>query len=148
VAQYDVHEGIESTLRIAHNQIKHRAVRKHFGALPKISCSPSQINQVLLNLLSNAAQATSETEGAIDITTRMAGDKQVAIEVADNGHGIPAEVMPRLFEPFFTTKAPGKGTGLGLAISYKIVQNHGGRLEAQSTPGAGTRFTMTLPVSA
>jgi signal transduction histidine kinase len=148
VAQYDVHEGIESTLRIAHNQIKHRTVRRHFGALPKISCSPSQINQVLLNLLSNAAQATSETEGAIDITTRMDGEKRVAIEVADNGHGIPAEVMPRLFEPFFTTKAPGKGTGLGLAISYKIVQNHGGQLQAQSTPGKGTRFTMTLPVGA
>ncbi|HEY6820988.1 MAG TPA: ATP-binding protein [Burkholderiales bacterium] len=148
VAQYDVHEGIESTLRIAHNQIKHRTVRKHFGALPKISCSPSQINQVLLNLLSNAAQATSETDGAIDITTRMDGEKQIAIEVADNGHGIPAEVMPRLFEPFFTTKAPGKGTGLGLAISYKIVQNHGGRLDAQSSPGKGTRFTVTLPVGA
>ncbi|HZQ71789.1 MAG TPA: ATP-binding protein [Burkholderiales bacterium] len=147
-SQYDLHEGIESTLRIAHNQIKHRTVRRHFGALPKISCSPSQINQVLLNLLSNAAQATSETDGAIDITTRAAGDKEVAVEIADNGQGIAPEHMKRLFEPFFTTKAPGKGTGLGLAISYKIVQNHGGRLEAQSEPGKGTRFTMILPVGA
>jgi signal transduction histidine kinase len=147
-SQYDLHEGIESTLRIAHNQIKHRTVRRHFGALPKISCSPSQINQVLLNLLSNAAQATSETEGAIDITTRASGDKEVAVEIADNGQGIAPEHMKRLFEPFFTTKAPGKGTGLGLAISYKIVQNHGGRLEVQSEPGKGTRFTMILPVAA
>ena len=146
VAQYDLEEGIESTLRIAHNHIKHRTVRKHFARLPKISCSPSQINQVLLNLLSNAAQATPENGGTIDITTRANGAKEVAVEVADNGHGIPADVVPKIFEPFFTTKEPGKGTGLGLAISYKIVQNHGGRLEVDSTPGRGTRFTMILPV--
>jgi len=102
---------------------------------------------VLLNLISNAAQATPESGGTIDITTRMNGDKEIAVEVADNGHGIPAEIMPRIFEPFFTTKAPGKGTGLGLAISYKIMQNHGGRLEVKSAPGQGTRFTMVLPAA-
>ena len=145
VAQFDIHEGIESTLRIAHNQVKHRTVRKHYGALPKVSCSPSQINQVLLNLISNAAQATPESSGTIDITTRMSGDREIAVEIADNGPGIPAEVLPHIFEPFFTTKAPGKGTGLGLAISYKIMQNHGGRLEVKSAPGQGARFTMVLP---
>ena len=70
----------------------------------------------------------------------------VAVEVADNGHGIPADVLPKIFDPFFTTKAVGKGTGLGLSICHKIVENHGGRLEVQSKPGAGTRFTVVLPV--
>ena len=76
----------------------------------------------------------------------MRGPAHVAIEVADNGSGIPAEVMPKIFDPFFTTKAVGKGTGLGLSICYKIAQSHGGKLEVQSTPGAGARFTLVLPL--
>jgi two-component system, NtrC family, sensor kinase len=69
------------------------------------------------------------------------------VEVADNGSGIPADVLPKIFDPFFTTKAVGKGTGLGLSVSYKIIENHGGKLEVQSKPGAGTRFTVVLPIN-
>jgi two-component system NtrC family sensor kinase len=146
VSDYDLHEGIESTLRIGHARLLKRAVRKEFGKIPRVTCSPSQINQVILNLLSNAAQATRDDEGTIIVRTAMRDAGHVAVEVTDNGHGIPAEVLPKIFDPFFTTKPVGKGTGLGLSICYKIVQNHGGRLEVQSKPGVGTRFTMVLPV--
>ena len=147
VAEYDLHEGIESTIRIAHNQLKHRTVRKVFGELPRVSCSPSQINQVILNLLTNAAQATSDKDGTIIVRTGRRGANEVTVQVADNGQGIPEAVLPKIFDPFFTTKEVGKGTGLGLSISYKIVESHGGRLEVQSKPGVGTRFTIILPVT-
>jgi signal transduction histidine kinase len=148
VAEYDLHEGIESTIRIAFAQLQNRVVRKEFGKIPRISCSPSQINQVILNLLANAAQATKDGEGTIIVRTGMRGAAQVALEVADNGHGIPPDVLPKIFDPFFTTKAIGKGTGLGLSICYKIAENHGGKLEVQSRVGMGTRFTLLLPVQA
>jgi signal transduction histidine kinase len=105
------------------------------------------VNQVLLNLIVNATQATPEN-GIIAIRTAMRDERHVALEVADNGAGIPADVLPRIFDPFFTTKGPGKGTGLGLSICYKIVQDHGGTLEVSSSPGAGSCFTMVLPVAA
>jgi signal transduction histidine kinase len=146
VADYDLHEGIESTIRIGHAQLRKRNLRKEFGRIPRVTCSPSQINQVLLNLLANAAQATKDGEGTIVVKTGMRDAAHVAVEVADNGHGIPAEVLPKIFDPFFTTKTVGKGTGLGLSICYRIVANHGGKLEVQSRPGAGTRFIMVLPV--
>ena len=101
---------------------------------------------MILNLLSNAAQATRDGDGTITVRTGMRDAAHVAVEVADNGHGIPADVLPKIFDPFFTTKEVGKGTGLGLSICYKIVENHGGKLEVQSKPGAGTRFTVVLPV--
>jgi signal transduction histidine kinase len=145
VAQYNLHEGIESTLRIAQHKIGKRTVKKTFGEIPAVTCSPSQINQVLLNLIVNAAQATQEAGGAIAVRTKMRDAQNVAIEVADNGHGIPADVLPHIFEPFFTTKSAGKGTGLGLSICYKIVESHGGKLEVQSEAGTGTRFTVVLP---
>jgi two-component system, NtrC family, sensor kinase len=145
VAAYDLHEGVESTLRIARQQLGARTVNKSLGNIPLVSCAPSQINQVLLNLLVNAAHATKEQGGVIGIRTQVRDDKWVAIDVADNGHGIAPEVLPKIFDPFFTTKEVGKGTGLGLSISYKIAQDHGGRLEVQSRPGAGTRFTLLLP---
>jgi signal transduction histidine kinase len=146
VADFDLHDGIESSIRIGHAQLQNRIVRKEFGKIPLVSCSPSQINQVVLNLLSNAAQATKEGEGTITVRTGMRDAGHVAVEIADNGHGIPAEVLPKIFDPFFTTKAVGKGTGLGLSICYKIVENHGGKLEVQSKPGLGTRFILVLPV--
>jgi signal transduction histidine kinase len=145
VAQVDLHEGIESTLRIAQHQIGKREVKKAYGQIPRVTCSPSQVNQVILNLVVNAAQATPEAGGQIGIRTSLKDAAHVAIDVADNGHGIPPEVLPRIFDPFFTTKDVGKGTGLGLAICYKIVEDHGGRLEVQSKPG-NTRFTVILPV--
>jgi signal transduction histidine kinase len=146
VADYDLHEGIESVIRIGHAQLDKRTVQREFGQIPPVSCSPSQINQVILNLLSNAAQATKDGQGVIAVRTRMLDAAHVAVDVADNGSGIPPEVLPKIFDPFFTTKAVGKGTGLGLSICYKIAQSHGGRLEVQSKPGTGTRFTLVLPL--
>ena len=146
VADFDLHEGIESSIRIGQAQLKGRTLRREFGKIPHVTCSPSQINQVILNLLVNAAQATRDGEGVISVRTALRDANHVAVEVADNGHGIPAEVLPKIFDPFFTTKGVGKGTGLGLSICYKIVEGHGGRLEVQTKPGVGTRFTMVLPV--
>jgi signal transduction histidine kinase len=148
VADFDLHEGIESTLRIAQHQLGGRTLRRELGDIPHVPCSPSQINQVLLNLVNNAAQATPEKGGVITLRSARRGADEVAIDVIDNGHGIPADVLPKIFDPFFTTKDVGKGTGLGLAICYKIVESHGGRLEVDSAPGKGTRFTMLLPVRA
>jgi signal transduction histidine kinase len=121
-------------------------VKKNYGDIPPITCSPSQINQVFLNLINNAAQAMGSRQGEIRITTRREGAGHVAVEVADNGKGIPAEVLPKIFDPFFTTKEVGTGTGLGLSIVYKIIEQHGGRINVDSTVGVGTRFTVVLPL--
>ena len=147
VGECDLHEGIESSIRIGHAQLEKRIVRKQFGRIPRVTCSPSQINQVILNLLANAAQATREGDGTITVRTAMRDAAHVVVEVADNGSGIPADVLPKIFDPFFTTKAVGKGTGLGLSVSYKIIENHGGRLEVQSKPGVGTIFSIVLPIN-
>ena len=146
VAEFDLNEGVASALSIARNQLKSRTIRKSPGAIPKVSCSPSQINQVLLNLLTNAAQATPDEGGVISVRTWQPDPQHVAVEVTDNGHGIPPEVLPKIFDPFFTTKEVGKGTGLGLSICYKIAESHGGRISVESKVGLGTRFTLLLPV--
>ena len=148
VVTYDVNEGVETTLRIAGAQLGKRQVRKIFGELPAITCSPSQINQVVLNLLVNAAHATPELGGSIVVRTSVPDAEHVAIEVSDNGKGIPKEVLPRIFDPFFTTKEVGKGTGLGLSICFRIIEAHGGRIQVDSRPGAGARFTIVLPLVA
>jgi signal transduction histidine kinase len=146
VAEFDLNEGLASALTIAKNQLKHRKVNKLLGAIPKVPCAPSQMNQVFLNLLTNAAQATAEQGGVITVRTYQPDPGRVAIEIADNGHGIPQDVLPKIFDPFFTTKEVGKGTGLGLSITYKIVESHGGRIDVNSKVGTGTKFTVTLPV--
>jgi two-component system, NtrC family, sensor kinase len=146
ISRVDLHDCLESTLKIARNVVKTKSVVKRFGTIPPVSCSPSQLNQVFLNLITNAAQATPETGGTIVITTRMVGEREVAVDIDDNGHGIPADVLPRIFDPFFTTKEVGKGTGLGLSIAFKIVQQHGGRIVVDSKTGQGTRFSVILPL--
>jgi signal transduction histidine kinase len=136
---------IDSTLNIIKNEIKYKAkVVKQYSELPEVKCLPSQLNQVFMNLLVNAAQAIKQ-EGVITITTGAKEDK-VWISVADNGEGIPPEHLNRIFDPFFTTKPVGKGTGLGLSVSYSIVQKHGGTIEVNSERGKGTTFTVTIPV--
>ena len=100
---------------------------------------------MFLNLITNAAQALPEQGGEIKLSTRKE-DNGVAVEVADNGSGIPPELLSKIFDPFFTTKDVGKGTGLGLSISYKIIQEHGGRIDVKSQVGKGTRFTVWLPL--
>ncbi|HZW25953.1 MAG TPA: ATP-binding protein [Gallionella sp.] len=143
----DLHSGIDSTLNIVWNELKyHCTLNKDYGDLPKVYCIPSQINQVLMNLLVNAAQAIPG-KGEITIRTGRRGE-EVFIAIADTGTGIPAENVHRLFEPFFTTKPIGKGTGLGLSISHGIVQKHGGRIEVDSMEGKGATFTVWLPIKA
>jgi len=143
----DLHRGIDSTLNIVANEIRYRAdVVKRYGELPEVECMPSQLNQVFMNLLVNAAQAIEGPRGTITITTARADGGRVRIDVADTGAGIAAEHLGRIFDPFFTTKPVGKGTGLGLSLSYGIVQKHRGCIEVASEPGKGTTFSVLLPV--
>jgi signal transduction histidine kinase len=146
VASFNVNEGVRATLLIAQSSLRKVEVDRHLGDVPSITCSPSQVNQVLLNLLNNSAQAMDKPQGRIAITTRPAGEGAVAIDVEDNGKGIAPDALPKIFDPFYTTKEPGKGTGLGLSIAYKIVTQHGGRIDVRSTPGEGTKITVTLPI--
>jgi len=145
ITEYNLNEGITSTLALAKHQLKTVTVEKDLGDIPFVHCSPSQINQVFLNLITNAAQALKRGRGVIKIRTRPQGDG-VAVDIEDDGIGIPAEVLPKIFDPFFSTKDIGKGTGLGLSISYKIIQQHGGRIDVETTVGKGSRFTVYLPV--
>jgi two-component system NtrC family sensor kinase len=147
VASCNLNDGLESTLMLARHELRDRTVKKNFGDIPPITCSPSQVNQVFLNLINNAAQATEPGKGVIVVTTRREDERHVAVEVEDNGKGIPPEVLPKIFDPFFTTKDVGKGTGLGLSIAYKIIQQHGGRIRVGSTVGVGTRFSVVLPLT-
>ena len=141
----DLNQCMESTLNIASNALKYKAdVVRLYGQLPELQCIASQVSQVILNLLVNAAHAIGEARGTI--TVRTGGDANaVWFEVADTGNGIPPDVLPRIFEPFYTTKPVGKGTGLGLSISYGIIQKHRGRIDVQTEIGKGTTFHITLP---
>ena len=147
VSSFNLNEGLESTLLLARHELKSHTVKKNYGDIPPVTCSPSQINQVFLNLVNNAAQAIEAGKGVITLTTRRVDAQHVAVEVQDNGKGIPPEVLPKIFDPFCTSKDVGKGTGLGLSISYKIIQQHGGTISVDSTLGAGTRFTVLLPLT-
>ena len=144
----DLHKGIDSTLNIVNNEIKYKAdVQRCYGRLPEVQCLSSELNQVFLNLLVNAAHAIDGTRGTITIRTGASADgENVWVEVQDTGCGIAREHLPRIFDPFFTTKPVGKGTGLGLSLSYGIVKKHDGRIEVDSEPGRGTCFRVTLPV--
>ena len=150
VDRVDLQQAITSSLELIRSQLEQRQItveQQVGGALPVI-CAPAQINQVVLNLLVNAMQAieaTGHAAGLIKIETQARGD-EVILEVADDGCGIPVEILPRIFDPFFTTKPVGQGTGLGLAISHGIIVDHGGRIEVESTPGRGSRFRVFLPV--
>jgi two-component system NtrC family sensor kinase len=145
----DLHKGLDSTLNIVHNEIKYVAdVERHYGELPQVHCLASQLNQVFMNLLINAAHALTgrESRGRIVVTTGCLCDDEVFVEVADNGCSIAPEHLGRIFDPFFTTKPVGKGTGLGLSVSYGIVRRHGGRIDVHSCKGEGSRFRVCLPV--
>ncbi|MCG4454733.1 MULTISPECIES: ATP-binding protein [unclassified Pseudomonas] len=140
----DLHRGLDTTLNVVNNELKYKAeVVKDYGQLPAVECMPSQINQVMMNLLVNAAHAI-EQFGRITLRSGHEGD-WVWLEVEDSGQGIAPHLLNRIYEPFFTTKPVGKGTGLGLSLSYNIVNKHNGRIEVFSTPGQGTRFRVWLP---
>ena len=140
----NLERGLESTLNIVWNEIKYKAeVIKEYAGLPEIECIASQLNQVFMNLLVNAAHAIVE-QGVITLRTGF-DEKEVWVEVEDTGQGIRQEHLARIFEPFFTTKAVGKGTGLGLSLAYGIVQRHHGRIDVKSEWGKGTAFRVILP---
>jgi two-component system, NtrC family, sensor kinase len=142
----DLHQGIDSTLNIVNNEIKYKAdIVKEYGSIPEVECLSSQINQVILNIVVNAAHAIGPERGTITIRTGAAADV-VWVEISDNGCGIPAENMTRIFDPFFTTKPVGQGTGLGLSLSYGIVQKHQGSIDVRSVVGQGTTFRLALPI--
>ena len=141
----DLHQGLESTLNIANNEFKYKAtIVREYGQLPLVKCLASQLNQVFMNLIVNAAHAIKEC-GVITIRSG-ASEGWVWVSVSDTGAGIAPENLPRIFEPFFTTKPVGQGTGLGLSLSYNIINKHGGRIEVESEVGKGTTFTVHLPV--
>ena len=146
VSHSNLNESLGNTLLLAKHMLKSVTVNKNFGEIPDVTCAPSQINQVFLNLITNAVQAMPEERGTITLTSRTEGEG-VTVDVEDDGAGIPPEVMSRIFDPFFTTKEIGKGTGLGLSISYKIIQEHGGKISVESKPGHGTKFTVWLPLT-
>jgi signal transduction histidine kinase len=165
VKDVDIHQGIDSTLMLLQNRLKakpdHPAIEvvKEYGQLPKIECHAGQLNQVFMNLLTNAIDAIEEfnaklsykdrqaNPSRITIRTQVLTSKQIAIRIADSGAGIAEDIQQRLFDPFFTTKAVGKGTGMGLAISYQIVtETHGGQLRCISAPGQGAEFAIEIPI--
>ncbi|HEY8270220.1 MAG TPA: ATP-binding protein, partial [Pseudobdellovibrionaceae bacterium] len=124
-------------------------IHKQYEPIPLVSCYASQINQVLMNILSNALQAI-EGPGHIWISTialRNTADKngKVQVSIQDSGKGMKADVLEKIFDPFFTTKGIGQGTGLGLSISYGILQSHGGEIQVRSEVGVGTEFTIIIP---
>ena len=142
---FKINEGIETALKICQNQLKNRVeIVRHFGDLPEIECSPSKLNQVFLNLFTNAAQAIGDS-GKIYIHTSTENNG-VSIRIIDNGCGMSDEVRQRIFEPFFTTKPVGKGTGLGLSIVFRIIEEHGGTIHVNSVVGKGSEFTIRLPL--
>ncbi|MEG4055088.1 MULTISPECIES: response regulator [unclassified Microcoleus] len=155
----DIHAGIDSTLLILQHRLKARPdfpaiqVIKNYGQLPEVECHPSQLNQVFMNILSNAIDAL-QTSGVRDnqqptitISTSIGSGNSIAISIADNGVGIPELIRSKLFDPFFTTKPVGKGTGLGLSISHQIVtEKHGGKIKCDSTLEKGTEFVVQIPL--
>lgn len=162
---FDVHEGIESTLLILQHRLKPRPehpgihIVRDYGQLPHVECYPGQLNQVFMNIVSNAIDALEQRDlqrslhdmqtkpSQITIRTEYIPNDEIAIYIADNADGIEESLCSRLFEPFFTTKPVGKGTGLGLSISYDIItQKHGGKIYCQSKIGVGTEFTIQIPV--
>jgi signal transduction histidine kinase len=152
MAPADINEAIETTLTVCRNEYKYVArVDLELDELPSVTCNVSELNQVFLNLIINAAQALEEKVaaggplGLIRISTRLEAS-EVLIEIADDGPGIPPALQERIYEPFFTTKEVGKGTGQGLALARNTVERHGGALECTSEPGQGATFTIRLPL--
>ena len=145
----DLHENLENALLLLKNQYKDKVtIEKQFGNIPLINCYPGKLNQVFVNLLSNAIQAI-EANGKITVSTKLCNTKEsdiIEINISDTGSGISEEHRKKIFEPFFTTKEIGKGTGLGLSISHGIIESHNGIIEVSSEVGKGTTFTIQLPI--
>jgi two-component system, NtrC family, sensor kinase len=148
----DLNAIVNSTLSLVRHKLKLSNVEVELDLdpdLPPIPCDASQMQQVILNLIMNAAEATQGIGSArvVTHTRRETETNSVVLVVSDNGEGIPEENLPKIFDPFFTTKPDGKGVGLGLAVAYGIVQSHGGEVTVQSKVGIGTTFTVTMPLT-
>lgn len=146
VKNVDLHEGLESTLMLLGTRLRDGvAIVRNYGELPRVECNAGQVNQVFMNVIANALDALEgRPDKRIEITTTQPDLKHVVIRIADNGPGIPEDVLDHLFEPFFTTKDVGKGTGLGLSISYGIIEQHQGTISVEIDNG--TAFIITLPL--
>ncbi|WP_422924924.1 sensor histidine kinase [Singulisphaera sp. PoT] len=149
IGEIDVNDSIDVTLGMLSDLLARQqiSVVRDFGDLPLLECAPAHINQVLLNLLMNgmqAIEATGKAFGKIEISTCRNND-EIIINIADDGCGIPPEILSKIFDPFFTTKPVGRGTGLGLSLTHGIIAEHGGRIEVESTVGVGTRFRILMP---
>lgn len=147
----DINEGLRSTVVVLGPQFRDLVkVRFDLEDLPRVECYPGKLNQVFMNMLNNASHAAKARHGKeggeVDIITRVEGDR-VRITIRDNGTGMDEATRTRIFEPFFTTKDVGEGTGLGLSIALSIIEKHHGRIDVQSTPGEGTAFSITLPIT-
>jgi len=147
---FNFHEAVEDMVFLVKKKMKEKniqLIRNYSPDVKNVEAVPDQIRQVILNLLQNAEEAITPKNGTIEIRTALEGGT-IRLDIADSGQGIPADVMKNIFDPFFTTKPSVKGTGLGLSVSYGIVKNHGGDIQAASTPGQGATFTVLIPVKA
>lgn len=148
----DINEGLESTIVIVNNMLGHIKVNRHYGNLPLVHCYPGKLNQVFLNIISNALFAINERfgnapGGELTVTTSCT-DEQVSIIIEDNGTGMSDETRRKVFEPFFTTKDVGQGTGLGMSIAFTTIQKHNGSISVSSELGKGTIFNLQIPIQA
>jgi signal transduction histidine kinase len=145
--EFDLNKGLHNVIYIARSVIpSHITITEEFGALPKVECNASQLNQVFLNLINNAAQAITAQQGTVTVSSSVEGAR-VRVDVTDTGTGIAPDVLPHIFENYFTTKAASEGTGLGLPIARRIVEEHGGDIKVRTEFGKGSTFTVWLPVS-
>ena len=145
-AEFDINKGLRNVVYMARSVIPtHIDVVEQYGELPKIECNASQLNQVFLNLINNAAQAIVG-EGSVRVRSSLEG-KRIRIDVSDTGTGIAADVLPYIFDNYYTTKAASEGTGLGLTIARSIVQEHGGEITVATKPGKGSTFSVFLPIA-
>ena len=146
----DLNEGIDSSMIILNNQLGKIQVTRLYGELPLVECYPGKLNQVFLNIISNAIYAVKkqfedQNGGEITITTKAGGD-HVEIRIKDNGIGIDEQNQKKIFDPFFTTKEVGEGTGLGMSIVYNTIKKHNGEIRVVSSPGNGAEFIIKLPI--
>jgi signal transduction histidine kinase len=145
VVDFDVDRSIDDSLELLRHLLKDKTVTKRYGDAGRMRGHAGQVNQVFMNLLTNAAQALSGRDNA-EITIETTGDADtIEVRIKDNGQGIPPEILPRIWDPFFTTKDVGEGTGLGLSIVHELVERHGGTIECDTKLGVGTVFTVKLP---
>jgi signal transduction histidine kinase len=147
----NINEGLDSTMVLVNNLLNNRIeLIKDYGDIPPIECYPGKLNQVFLNIITNAIQAINQRHGeapsgVLRIHTGR-NENSVFVKVEDNGTGMDENTKKKIFEPFFTTKEVGEGTGLGMSIAYNIIKKHNGQIHINSTPGTGTEFILDLPI--